>query len=230
LIMDAKFFDSLYEGDSSNGARLGMGLTGGDFWPRTAGCSLLYRGTAMNLIYFTNILAVSGAEASEISPPSYVPHNNGSVYFYVLRRANNCGCEEQTLAAAVKVSIDDSGELAEPQPNSVFETGAQQVDGSKVQLVWYYCPIEQQSPPAFFNVYYDAGTGQIDYENPIATISHVGRMFYSYKSCPLDTGKYLFAIRVEDSAGMENASLARIKIELNTASPSAINILSVKAV
>jgi len=228
--MDAKFFDSLYEGDSPNGAKLGMGLTGGDFWPRIAGCSLLYRGTAMSLIDFTNILAVSEAEASEISPSSYVPHNNGSIYFYVLRRANNCGYEEHTLAAAVKVSIDDSGELAEPQPNSVFETGAEQVDGSKIQLVWYYCPIEQQSPPACFNVYYDSGTGQIDYENPIATISYVGRMFYIYKSDPLDTGKYLFAIRVEDSAGMENASLARIKVELNTASPSAINILSVKAV
>jgi hypothetical protein len=228
--MDAKFFDSLYEGDSPNGAKLGMGLTGGDFWPRIAGCSLLYRGTAMSLIDFTNILAVSEAEASEISPSSYVPHNNGSIYFYVLRRANNCGYEEHTLAAAVKVSIDDSGELAEPQPNSVFETGAEQVDGSKIQLVWYYCPIEQQSPPACFNVYYDSGTGQIDYENPIATISYVGRMFYIYKSDPLDTGKYLFAIRVEDSAGMEKASLARIKVELNTASPSAINILSVKAV
>jgi hypothetical protein len=228
--MDAKFFDSLYEGDSPNGARLGMSLTGGDFWPRTAGCSVLYRGLGMNLIDFTNIMAVSDAEPSEISPPSYVPHNSGSVYFYIIRRVNNCGCEEQTLAAAVKVSIDDNGELAEPQPNSVFETGAEQVDGSKVQLIWYYCPIEQQSPPVCFNVYYDDGTGQIDYENPIAAISYVGRMFYIYKSDPLDAGKYLFAIRVEDSAGMENASLARIKVELNTASPSAINILSVKAV
>ncbi|MDH4237937.1 MAG: hypothetical protein OEW48_00080 [Phycisphaerae bacterium] len=228
--MDAKFFESLYEGDSADGVKVGMGLTGGDFWPRIAGCSMLYRGTAMNLIDFTNILAVSEAEASEISPPIYASHDNGSIYFYVIRRANNFGREERTLAAAVKVSIDASGDLAQPQPNSVFETGAEQVDGSKVQLVWYYCPIEQQSPPVCFNVYYDAGTGQIDYEDPIATISYVGRMFYIYKSGPLNTGKYLFAIRVEDSAGMENASLARIKIELNIASPGVINILSAKAV
>jgi hypothetical protein len=228
--MDAKFFDSLYEGDSPNGIRLGMSLTGGDFWSRIAGCSVLYRGTAMNMIDFTNILAVSEAEASEISPPNYIPHDNGSVYFYVLRRANNCGCEGQTLAAAVKVSIDDSGELAEPRPNSVFEVRARQVDGCKVQLVWYYCPIEQQSPPVCFHVYYDAGMGQVDYENPIATISYVGRMFYIYTSAPLDTGEYLFAIRVKDSAGVENSSLACIKVELNTASPSAINVLSVKVV
>jgi hypothetical protein len=228
--MDAEFFDSLYEGDSPNGVKLGMGLTGGDFWPRVAGCSMLYRGSNMDLIDFTNILAVSEAEASEISPPIYVAHDNGSIYFYVVRRANNCGREEHTLAAAVKVSIDASGELAEPQPNNVFETKAEQVDGNKLRLVWYYCPIEQQSPPVCFKIYYDVGTGQIDYENPIATISYAGRRFYSYQSDVLDGDKYLFAIRAEDAAGTENTSLSQIEVYLDTANPSAINILSAKAV
>ena len=228
--MDAKFFDSLYEGDSPNGVKLGMGLTGGDFWPRIAGCQMLYRGPGMGLIDFTNILAVAETEAFEISPSSHVPHNSGSTYFYVIRRANNCGYEERTLAAAVKVSIDASGELTKPRPNNIFEARAEQVDGNKVRLVWYYCPIEQQSPPACFKVYYDAGTGQIDYENPITTISYAGRRFYSYQSDALDADKYLFAIRAEDAAGMENASLARIKVHLDTASPGAINILSAEAV
>ncbi|GAF84803.1 unnamed protein product, partial [marine sediment metagenome] len=141
--MESKFFDSLYEGDSPNGVKLGMGLTCGDFWPRVAGCSVLYRGSSMEVIDFVNLLAVAEAETSEISPPSYVPHNSGSIYFYIIRRVNNCGYEEHTLAAAVKVSIDASGELAEPQPNNVFETRAEQVDGNKIRLVWYYCPIEQ---------------------------------------------------------------------------------------
>ena len=228
--MDAKFFDSLYEGDSLNGVKLGMGLTGGDFWPRVAGCSMLYRGPSMDLIDFTNMLAVAEAKASEISPPSYISHEGGSIYFYVVRRVNNCGCEEHTLAAVVKVSIDASGEMAEPQPNNVFEARAEQVDGNKIRLVWYYCPSEQQSPPACFKVYYDTGTGQIDYENPIATISYAGRRFYSYQSDTLDAGKYLFAIRAEDADGMENASLARIKVHLDTTSPGAINILNAKAV
>jgi len=160
--MDAKFFDSLYEGDSPNGVKLGMGLTGGDFWPRAAGCSVLYRGPGMEQIDFANLLSVAEAGASEISPPGYVTNNSGTIYFYVIRRANNCGCEEQTLAAAVKISIDAGGELAEPQPNSIFEARAEQVEGNKIQLVWYYCPIEQQSSPVCFNLYYDdrAGNGE----------------------------------------------------------------------
>ena len=228
--MDAKFFDSLYEGDSPNGVKLGMGLTGGDFWPRIAGCQMLYRGFGMERMDFVSLLAAAEAEASQISPPSYVPHNSGSTYFYVIRRANNCGYEERTLAAAVKVSIDASGELTKPRPNNIFEARAEQVDGNKVRLVWYYCPIEQQSPPACFKVYYDASTGQIDYENPIATISYAGRRFYSYQSDALGADKYLFAIRAEDAAGMENASLARVKVHLDTASPGTINILSARAV
>lgn len=228
--MDAKFLDSLYEGDSPNGVKLGMGLTGGDFWPRIVGCQMLYRGSSMERMDFANLLAVAEAEASEISPPSYLPHNSDLTCFYVIRRANNCGYEEHTLAAAVKVSIDADGELAEPWPNNVFETRAEQVDGNKIRLVWYYCPVEQQSPPACFKVYYDTGTGQIDYENPIATISYAGRRFYSYQSDALDAGKYLFAIRAEDAGGMENASLAQIRIQLDSMSPGTINILSAEAV
>ena len=228
--MEAKFFDSLYEGDSPNGAKLGMGLTGGDFWPRIAGCQMLYRGPSLDRIDFSNILAVAEAEASEIWPPSYVPHSSGSTYFYVIRRANNCGRQEHTLAAAVKVSIDASGNLAEPQPNNIFEARAKQVDGNKIQLVWYYCPIKQQSPPACFKVYYDAGTGQINYESPIATICYAGRRFYSCQSDTLGASKYLFCIRAEDAAGMESASLAPIRIQLDTVSPGAVNILSAEII
>jgi len=228
--MEGKFFDSLYEGDSPNGVKLGMGLTGGDFWPRIAGCQVLYRGPSLDKIDFSDILAVAEAEASEIWPPSYVPHNSSSTYFYVVRRANNCGCQEHTLAAAVKVSIDAGGNLAEPQPNNIFEARATQVDANKIQLVWYYCPVKQQSPPACFKVYYDAGTGQINYENPIAMFCYAGRKFYSYQSDTLEASKHLFCIRAEDAAGVENASLAEIRIQLDTVSPGAVNILSAETI
>ena len=224
--MDAKFFNSLYEGDSPNGVRLGMGLTGGDFWPRAAGCSVLYRGSGMTEIDFANILTVADAEASYISPPIYVPHSSGSIYFYIIRRVNCCGCEEQTLSAAVKVSIDADGELSQPKPNKIFAVRAVQVESNKVQLVWYYCPIEQQSPPACFNVYYDGGTGLVDYENPIAAISYAGSRFYSVVSDALEAGIYLFAIRAEDAAGRENDSLASVRVELCTDSPSDVTIIS----
>ena len=104
------------------------------------------------------------------------------------------------------------------------------MNGNKIQLIWFYCPLEQESGPASFNVYCDGGTGQIDYESPIATIAYRGRKFYSYKSAALEAGRYLFAIRAEDDGGVENASLAQFSIQLDAANPDKIEILSAAAV
>jgi hypothetical protein len=184
----------------------------------------------MERIDFTNILTVTEQNACEISPPSYVPHNSSSTYFYVIRRFNTCGYQELTLAAAAKISIDASGELEKPEPNNIFGSKAGQVDGNKIQLVWFYCPLQQKSQPVCFNVYCDGGMGQIDYENPLARISYEGRKFYSYQSSALDAGGYLFTIRAEDADGIENSSSAQLKIQLDTTSPDAINILCTETV
>jgi len=42
--MEAKFFDSLNGGDSAKGIKLCMGITDGDFWTRTEGAAVLYKG------------------------------------------------------------------------------------------------------------------------------------------------------------------------------------------
>ena len=221
--------EALFAGMTANAFKLGTVLTLGWFWSRIAGCSVLYRGSSIGRIDFANILTVTEVGAGQIKPPSYVQHNSGTSYFYVVRRANTCGCQEHTLAAAVKVAINADGDIAKPKPNDVFEVRAQQVDGDKTQLIWYYCPIEQESAPVYFKVYYDSGTGQVDYETPIATICYAGRKFYSYRSNSLETGTYLFCIRTEDAAGIRSSSSAQIRIQLNTTSPDAIDILNTEA-
>ena len=222
--------EALFAGMTANAFKLGTVLTSGWFWPRVSGCSALYRGNSIEQIDFANILAVAETDADRISPPSYVQHNGCSTYFYVVRRANNCGDQEHTLAAAVKVSIDTDGDLAQPQPNSIFVAKARQEAGSKIQLVWFYCPVAQKSKPVRFKIYYDGGTGQIDYENPIAMIRYAGQIFYSYQSDTLEAGRYLFAIRTEDTSGIENSSLAQLRVQFETTSPGAIDILSFETV
>ncbi len=237
--------EALFNGMTANAFKLGTTLSLGWFWVRVTGCSALYRGPSMGEINFggvANILTVSNLDACEISPPSYISHDGGapqgaSTYFYVVRRFNNCGYQELTLAAAVKVVFDGpSGELTEPQPNNIAGIRAEQVDSNKVRLTWFYCPLEQGSGPVCFNVYYDDRTGQIDYENPLNTaiIEYKGRRFYSFQSNALEAGdeasEHLFAIRAEDAGGIENISLARLKIQLETLNPDAIDILRAEAV
>lgn len=220
---------ALFGGMTAEAFKLRTVLSTGWFWMRCKGCTALYRGANTEQIDFTNTLALAESDASELSPPTYLDHHSGSTYFYVVRRFNEWGHQESTLSAAVKVAIGSSGELAEPQPNDIFASAIGQIDGETVELVWFYCPLQQQSEPARFNIYYDGGTGQVDYQNTIATIYYNGPMFYTCKSRQLDANRYVFAIRVEDASGIENQSLALLKVDLAVTSPSQIEILSAEA-
>jgi hypothetical protein len=229
--MESKWLeDALFAGMTANAFKLGTVLSLGWFWPRVAGCSMLYRGNSMETIDFDNILAVGALNAEQIQPPGYLAHTNSTTYFYVIRRANSCGDLEHTLAAAVKVSIDAEGNIEQPRPNSIFEAMAEQLASSKIKLLWHHCPLDQDSKPACFNIYYDNGTGQIDYENSIATISYTGRKFYSYQSDSLEGDRYLFTIRVKDANGAEDSSLAKLVIQITIISPDPIDILSAKTI
>ncbi|MFC1676915.1 hypothetical protein ACFL3G_07630 [Planctomycetota bacterium] len=226
--METKFLlnNSLLNGMTAHAFRLGTVLTQGWFWTRVLGCTVLYRGLSMEAVDFDKVLCVSAIDAESVSPPSYVSHDNDTMYFYVVRRVNKCGDQEYTLAAAVKVVIDGNGDIAEAGPNDIFVVKVGQVEGSKAEFIWFYSSIEQNSEPICFKVYYDNGTGQVDYQNAIATIDYEGRRFYSYETGVLGAGRYLFAIRVEDSAGVDDGSMAQISFELEADNPPVIEILN----
>jgi len=229
--METKWLkDLLLNGFTSNGWKLGLVLSQGWFWYRIGGITVLYRGQSMEQIDFANILTLAAKDAGQIQPPVYVGHESGSTYFYVVRMVNNCGDEEQTMSAAVKVSLGDDGELKPPRPNSIFELTAKQSLSGKVRLLWFYYPLDQKSAPKSFNIYTNNGTGEVDYENAIGTIDYAGLRFYEYYSMELAAGEYLFVVRAVNAGGIEDESSARICLGIDTASPQGIEILGSKAI
>lgn len=222
------FKDTLFNGMTSNSFKLGTTLNLGWFWSRITGCTALYRGPDIEQVNFDDVLTVAERNADEISPPDYLGHESNSTYFYIVQRYNNCGYQEHTLAASTKISLDANGELDKSKPNKIFDAKIEQVDIDRVLLTWFYCTLEQSSQPVCFNIYYDSGTGQIDYENPLAVISYQGQKFYSYEIGSLETGKYLFTIRAKDINGNENSSLTHLAIELEDKNLDPIKILQAK--
>jgi hypothetical protein len=105
--MEAKFFDSLFGGDSANGVKLCMGVTEGDFWARPESVQLLYKGQDDN-VDFGRIAASSNIDNDSIEVASGQPLTR---WLYILRRANCCGIEEKTLSAAVRAEFDSLGNL-----------------------------------------------------------------------------------------------------------------------
>lgn len=221
----------LFLGQSGKGFGLGTALSCGWFWMRVEGCVLLYRGQSMDGIDFGTVLAVTETDAEQISPASYVVHDKEATYYYVLRWVNRCGSQEQTLSASVRVRIDEDGELADRRPNSIFVARAEQVDGDKVRLVWYYHAIEQESAPVRFHVYWNNGAGEIDFGEAVTTVGYdSGRRYYRYLSGSLGTGCYQFCVRAEGADGTEGGVLAPIGVDVGVSAPVPVEILETQAV
>ena len=221
---------ALFAGMTANTFKLGTVLSMGWFWLRRDGCAVLYRGVNVEQIDFANVLAVTAQDACTVSPPSYVPHRSNSAYFYVIRRFNNCGYQEHTLAAAARVSINAQGDLAKPRPNNIFARKAQQIGANKVSLLWFYCPLRQESEPVCFKIYGSGGTEQINYENALAQIDYQEPKFYSFRTDELNTGTYLFVIKAEDGSGTQNGSSAVLRVQLVAPSPKAASIVSLQSI
>ncbi|HEY5504918.1 MAG TPA: hypothetical protein VIK28_07150, partial [Sedimentisphaerales bacterium] len=71
------------------------------------------------------------------------------------------------------------------------------------------------------------GTGEIDYQNPVAVVKYKERRFYRHKIEMAKNGRYLFAVRAADGEGNENGSTKIVEIETSGRSVEAIGIVGV---
>jgi hypothetical protein len=217
--------DALFNGMTYTALQLGTVLTGGWFWTRPSGCSVVCRGASISEVDFTSILGVVGADARQIVLPAYLPHNVGSSYCYVVRRFNSCGHHEETLSASLRVTFGSNGAPVEPAPNNVFALHSELGDSNTIGLGWFYCPLDQDVAPAQFNVYWDSGTGQLDLETPLAELPYEGRRFYSYLSDPVAKGVYTFVVRAQSAAGVERVPGARLTRLVPETVPETVKLL-----
>jgi len=220
--MEAKFFNSIYGGDSENGVKLCMGLTEGDFWSRPAGVQILYAGTEFDDIDFGRIVNTSNIDTNTIEVSS---GHISSRLFYLVRRANCCGEEEQTINAAIRLEFDSLGNLVEYGCNKITDVSAQQADGDKVKLIWFYQTIHQTKKIKGFYVYSDNATGTIDYDNPAATIDYVGRKFYEFTTGSLVGSCYKFCIRAVAEDDSISQFTGKIKIGMDSQCPDGVELL-----
>lgn len=225
--MEAKFFDSLYSGDSAQGIKLCLGLTEGDFWSRLAGVQLLYQGQDSNNIDFARIVAVSDTDEDVFELSAGQPLSR---WLYVVRRVNCYGFEEKTLNAAVSVEFDGLGNLVNRSCNKIFIVVAKQIESNRVLLKWFYQPIHQAKKISGFKICCDSGTGVIDYQNSIGSLSYTGRKFYEFISDELTEDVYKFCIRAVAADDTDDGFTGQIIIGLNRQRPDNISILQSGAI
>jgi len=216
----------LFGAVTSAGVQLGLVLTRGWFWVRRAGCTVLYRGCHLDQVDFENPVAVVESDADQIRPADFVEHQAGQKYFYVVRRYNGCGYAERSLQASCRLWLDVDGSVVGPAPNRVFGLRGRQVEPEAVELVWLYCPLQQDLEPSWFGVYWNGGTGGVDYSQAVASVKYRGRRLYQVRLSVPGPGRYRFGVRAEDDTGAATSSLEELELEVTTSgSAGAVQVL-----
>lgn len=191
--------EALLNGASHTAFVLGTVLTQGWFWARRRGCTTVYRGVSPAQVDFGRILCAAEPDAREIPLPAWLSHPPGSTHCYLVRRFDGCGRQEKTLAAATRLRIGSDGQRVPTQPNAIHGLRGERIDAATVRLVWFYCPLDQESPPRQFNVY----LGDADLDHPIRVVRFDGQGFHVCRDLPLaDTGNTL-VIRAASAEGIE---------------------------
>jgi hypothetical protein len=144
----------------------------------------------------------------------------------VVRRFNGSGNHERTKAAAVAVGIGLDGRLVEPGPNNIFSIDCRRTIEGQLCLVWFYCPLDQQSAPAQFRIYRSSPAGPIDFENPLAIVPYEGRRFYCYRTDIPEEGRYQFAVKAVNTEGIESASPSLVTCQIQDLPPETPTILA----
>lgn len=215
--MDAKFISGLFEGDSSNGVKLGMGLTGGDFWPRVNRCQIVYRSLLPNSIDYNTIIGVFDIGCTLLALSDNSIHQPSAGYLYILHRTSGSGSEESCKCASVKIGFDQSGNLLPTGCNDIRSFRAEQIAPDIIRLGWYYSSFNQQAKCSSFNIYFNNGTGLIDFNEPVLTVLFEGHRFYTADITIAEHAEYIFAVGV----------VSQNKVETKEGKPAAVSIRNI---
>lgn len=216
--------EALFNGATHSAFKLGTVLTQGWFWTRRNGCTAAHRGATVNQVDLSRVLYVAEPETKEMPLPAYLSHAAGSTHCYLLQRFDSCGHSEKTMAAVAVVHITLNGELAQAQPNAVIGPKSEQTSTTGVQLVWFYCPLDQKIAPAHFDLYQSDLAGEIDLKNPTEIVRYEGRRFYCWRGTGLASEQQMFVLQAVSRAGTEGMSRVKAihRIAVSPPEPAAI--------
>ena len=214
--MDRKFQDSLLDGDSAKGVKLGLGLTSGDFWARCGGCKNVYRGLdSLVNVDVKTILKVSSIDEKEIVMPVWMRHEAKKEYYYLVRNVNGMGEEEQSLGCNVRCVANEDGNIGagDRRCNAVYELAARQIDAATVEVSWFYSEISQGAAPLRFEIYHGSSDDTVNYNTIAAEVCYSGRRYYRCRIGGLAGISHVFDIMSVDAAGNKHGrSMVRIQM------------------
>ena len=202
------YYDPIHRGWTPTGIANGICATSGFFFPRIEGGYNLRRVVGEVPDASALIVGAAGAEATTIRTFPWVTHDASTTYAYRLTAVNGGGVEDWTEEVIAETEFDVQGDWVGARPNAPADLRVAPAAGGKFVLRWTYSGEGEQAEPAVFRVYHDNGTGTVDFETVIATVTHGrGRFHYRYLSEAFANGtRVRWVVRAVSAAGVEEVN------------------------
>ncbi len=207
------FYDPIHRGFTPRGIANGGMTTVGWSFPRIRGGFNLYRGAPSgNDIDFTDPVGAAGFDADEIRNFAWRNHSPGTTYYYALKSINGGGCESAPAERIWPATFDEAGNMLGDPPNAPDNLQVEPASGGRFRLRWTYSERDQLVAPSEFRLYHDNGSGTVDYETIVATVSYkFARFHYEYTSGGFaHDAKRVWSVRAASAAGIEDANTTAV--------------------
>ena len=203
----AAHWDPIQLGWTPAGIANCMPATAGVMFPRVEGGYNLYHGTDRDDV--TEIVGAVGHAATQVQPFTWSHFEPGTHYFRCLPIGSG-GVEAVDVDQIVEVTIDDGGATS-PVPPPPRDLAVSAIAGGAFRVTWLYSPSVHFADVDEFRIYSDGGSGTMDYDTPVGTVSasalRRGAGAYAFDSDGFDHGTLVtFGVRSATADGDEEAN------------------------
>ncbi len=180
-----EYYDPIHRGWTPRGIANGVCATNGYFYPRIYGGYNLSRAVGGVPDASAEIVGAAGFDASTIATFPWIGHEPETTYSYRLTALNGGGRENLSHVETADAVFDDGGIWLGALPNAPGDLGVRPAAGGRFLVTWTYNHEGEAAPPVHFNLYHDGGTGTVDYDTVVATVTYRrGQYHFAYTSNP----------------------------------------------
>ncbi len=217
--MDVKFFDGLFEGDSVNGVKLCLGLTGGDFWARIGGALVCREVKEVQCSSRADISVVFDVCAVRAAVRIFDTPVPGEVYNFGLSTVSGDGVERFLEHALCFAKFADNGSFTPNYCGAVDCLSSRLVDGDVV-LRWSHYGSVPADQPDSFEVYNAQAGGDLSQLASAATLEYAGPGNYYCKVEYVQGMSHLCVVPVKN--GQISGPVRSVHVPVPENTPSAL--------
>ncbi len=216
-----KTCDPIHRGWTRWGIANGLCAMEGRSYARMAGGYNLYRSLGGVPDEHSDLVGAADAAAREIRTFPWVMHEAGRAYHYRVVPIGGGGVENWAEVTATRVVLDEAGDWIGSLPNAPTDLRVSARTAGRFAVQWTYLSQGQETAPAGFHLYTNAGGEGIDYGSVRYATPYIpGTVYYEVLTDAYPHGRRSdWAVRAYTVRGFEEQNMASAFAEARSEAP-----------